>query len=44
MGSIAAQQYVLEHSREVDGLALPDQALSDELARLASSALRERTL
>jgi alpha-beta hydrolase superfamily lysophospholipase len=39
MGSFAAQLYVLDHSREVDGLALSGSGALDELARLASSSL-----
>ena len=39
MGSIAAQQFVLDHSQEIDGLALSGSGALDELARLASSAL-----
>ena len=38
MGSFAAQQYVLDHSREIDGLILSGSGVLDELARLASSA------
>jgi len=38
MGSFAAQQYVLDHSREIDGLVLSGSAALDGLARLASSA------
>jgi alpha-beta hydrolase superfamily lysophospholipase len=38
MGSFAAQQYVLDHSREIDGLALSGSGALDGLARLASSA------
>ena len=38
MGSFAAQQYVLDHSREIDGLMLSGSGALDGLARLASSA------
>ena len=38
MGSFAAQQYVLNHSRELDGLILSGSGALDGLARLASSA------
>src|SRR5262245_36977030 len=38
MGSFAAQQYVLEDSREIDGLILSGSGALDALARLASSA------
>jgi alpha-beta hydrolase superfamily lysophospholipase len=38
MGSFAAQQYVLDHSREIDGLILSGSGALDGLARLASSA------
>jgi alpha-beta hydrolase superfamily lysophospholipase len=38
MGSFAAQQYVLDHSRELDGLILSGSGTLDGLARLASSA------
>ena len=38
MGSFAAQQYVLDHSREIDGLILSGSGALDELARLAASA------
>jgi alpha-beta hydrolase superfamily lysophospholipase len=37
MGSFAAQQYVLDHSREIDGLILSGSGVLDGLARLASS-------
>ena len=40
MGSFAAQQYVLDHSREIDGLMLSGSGALDGLARLASSAIR----
>src|SRR6266478_6883494 len=39
MGSFAAQQYVLDHSSDIDGLALSGSGALDELARLSSSAL-----
>lgn len=38
MGSFAAQQYVLNHSHELDGLTLSGSGALDGLARLASSA------
>jgi alpha-beta hydrolase superfamily lysophospholipase len=38
MGSFAAQQYVLDHSRDIDGLILSGSGALDGLARLASSA------
>ena len=38
MGSFAAQQYVLDHSRELDGLVLSGSGALDALARVASSA------
>src|SRR5215469_6151734 len=38
MGSFAAQQYVLEHSREINGLILSGSGALDGIARLASSA------
>jgi alpha-beta hydrolase superfamily lysophospholipase len=38
MGSFAAQGYVLEHSREINGLILSGSGALDGLARLASSA------
>jgi alpha-beta hydrolase superfamily lysophospholipase len=38
MGSFAAQQYVLDYSRELDGLILSGSGTLDGLARLASSA------
>jgi alpha-beta hydrolase superfamily lysophospholipase len=38
MGSFAAQQYVLDHSREIDGLVLSGSGALDGLASLASSA------
>jgi len=38
MGSFAAQQYVLEHSREINGLVLSGSGALDGLARLVSSA------
>ena len=39
MGSFAAQQYVLDHSREIDGLILSGSGALDGWARLATSAL-----
>src|SRR5262252_6280360 len=39
MGSFAAQQYVLDHSREIDGLILSGSGALDGLARLVSSAV-----
>jgi alpha-beta hydrolase superfamily lysophospholipase len=38
MGSFAAQQYVLDHSREIDGLILSGSGALDGLARMASAA------
>jgi alpha-beta hydrolase superfamily lysophospholipase len=38
MGSFAAQQYVLDHSREIDALILSGSGVLDGLARLATSA------
>ena len=38
MGSFAAQQYVLDHSREIDALILSGSGALDGIARLASSA------
>jgi alpha-beta hydrolase superfamily lysophospholipase len=38
MGSFAAQQYALDHSREIDGLILSGSGALDGLAQLASSA------
>lgn len=38
MGSFASQQYLLDHSREIDGLILSGSGALDGLARLASSA------
>ena len=38
MGSFAAQQYILDHSREIDGLVLSGSGALDGLARLATSA------
>jgi alpha-beta hydrolase superfamily lysophospholipase len=38
MGSFAAQQYVLDHSRDIDGLILSGSGDPDGLARMASSA------
>src|SRR5499433_2228211 len=38
MGSFAAQQYVLDHSGEIDGLILSGSGALDGLRRLASSA------
>jgi len=38
MGSFAAQQYVLDHSREIDGIILSGSGALDGLARLASAA------
>jgi alpha-beta hydrolase superfamily lysophospholipase len=38
MGSFASQQYVLDHSREIDGLILSGSGALDGLARLAGSA------
>jgi len=38
MGSFAAQQYVLDHSREIDALIFSGSGALDGLARLATSA------
>jgi alpha-beta hydrolase superfamily lysophospholipase len=38
MGSFAAQQYVLDHSREIDGLILSGSGALDRLEQLATSA------
>jgi alpha-beta hydrolase superfamily lysophospholipase len=38
MGSFAAQQYVLDHSRTIDGLILSGSGALDGLTRLASAA------
>jgi alpha-beta hydrolase superfamily lysophospholipase len=38
MGSFAAQQYVLDHSHSIDGLALSGSGALDGLVRLAKSA------
>jgi len=38
MGSFAAQQFILEHSRSIDGLALSGSGVLDGLARFAESA------
>lgn len=38
MGSFAAQQYVLDHSRQIDGLVLSGSGALDGLAHLVSSA------
>ena len=40
MGSFAAQQFVLEHSGEIEGLVLSGSGTLDGLARVASSAPR----
>jgi alpha-beta hydrolase superfamily lysophospholipase len=40
MGSFAAQQYVLDHSRGIDGLILSGSGALDGLARMARSAPR----
>ena len=37
-GSFAAQLYILEHSRDIDGLALSGSGALDGLVRLAKSA------
>jgi alpha-beta hydrolase superfamily lysophospholipase len=44
MGSFAAQQYVLDHSREIDGLVLSGSGALDGLARLASSAPADKNM
>src|SRR5262249_58395150 len=38
MGSFAAQQYVLDHSEEIDGLILSGSGALDGLARVAAGA------
>jgi alpha-beta hydrolase superfamily lysophospholipase len=38
MGSFAAQQYILDHSRSIDGLVLSGTGALDALARLAQAA------
>ena len=38
MGSFASQQYVLDHSREIDGLILSGSGALDGLTRMATSA------
>jgi alpha-beta hydrolase superfamily lysophospholipase len=38
MGSFAAQQYVLDHSRDIDGLILSGSGALDGLAHIASAA------
>jgi len=38
LGSFAAQQYALDHSRDIDGLILSGSGALDSLARLAASA------
>jgi alpha-beta hydrolase superfamily lysophospholipase len=38
MGSFASQQYVLDHSREIDGLALSGSGALDGLAQLVKTA------
>jgi len=38
MGSFAAQQFILHHSRSIDGLVLSGSGTLDSLARLAQSA------
>jgi len=38
MGSFAAQQYILDHSAEIDGLVLSGSGILDGLAKLATSA------
>lgn len=42
MGSFAAQQYVLDRSYSIDGLALSGSGILDGLAKLARSALPEK--
>jgi alpha-beta hydrolase superfamily lysophospholipase len=44
MGSFAAQQFVLDHSREIDGLILSGSGTLDALARLASSGPAEMSV
>ncbi len=42
MGSFAAQQYILDHSAEIDGLVLSGSGILDGLAKLANSAAAQR--
>src|SRR6266478_6603662 len=42
MGSFAAQQYVLDHSSDIDGLVLSGSGTLDGLARLANSMPDEK--
>jgi alpha-beta hydrolase superfamily lysophospholipase len=42
MGSFAAQQYLLDPHREIDGLVLSGSGILDGLARLANSASAEK--
>ncbi|HKA43635.1 MAG TPA: alpha/beta hydrolase [Burkholderiales bacterium] len=44
MGSFAAQQFILDYSHEIDGLALSGSGALDGLARLAASAPAESNL
>ncbi len=44
MGSFAAQQYVLDHSQDIDGLILSGSGALDGLARLANSALAGKNI
>lgn len=44
MGSFAAQQYVLEHSRQIDGLVLSGSGALDGLAHLVSSAPPQKNI
>src|SRR5215469_989808 len=44
MGSFAAQQYVLDHSRQIDGLILSGSGALDGLEHLASSAPAGRNI
>jgi alpha-beta hydrolase superfamily lysophospholipase len=42
MGSFAAQQYILDHSHSIDGLALSGSGILDGLAKLANSAAAQK--
>ena len=44
MGSFAAQQYVLDHSDEIDGLILSGTGALDGLAQIANTARSEKTI
>ena len=44
MGSFAAQQYILDHSREIDGLILSGSGALDRLSRLVKSSPADQNL